>query len=173
MKSFLKWLVIVIGVLAGLFVFLPVFLPSHAHVEREIVIERSPEEVFAVVSDFRQSREWDPWVEQDPAVQSQVTGSGVGSVYTWSGESAGEGESRMVALDPPRSVDLKLKMVRPMQEEFESGWRLEPVANGTRAVWTFDQDLDWFQRYTWFCLDAILGPQFEKGLANLKRYVEK
>ena len=41
-------------------------LPSQIHVEREIVINASPEAVFAPIGDLKRHAEWNTWLQKDP-----------------------------------------------------------------------------------------------------------
>jgi len=173
MKKFAKRLLAALAIFVIVFALTPAYLPSSTHVERSIEIKAPPAAVFDVVSDFNQSRNWDPWVEQDPGIKSNVTGSGVGSTYQWDGDASGAGISKIVVLDAPKLVKTELHMTRPMEDTFTSDWQLTPQDEGTLATWTFDQNLGYFQRYATICTEWIIGPAFEKGLANLKAYIEK
>lgn len=173
MKKFFKGLLVVLGILVLLFLLVPAFLPAHTHVERSIEIDRSPEEVFDVVSDFHQFEHYDPWGSEDPTNKVTITGEGVGATYEWKGDKAGSGKTTHTVLEDPKLVETEIEMYEPMMDSFSSDYILEPSGEGTNVTWNFDQDLTYFARYFGLMMDGMLGAQFEQGLKNLKEYVEQ
>lgn len=162
-----------VGLLVVIMVLAPALLPSHIHVERSGQIDKSPEEVYAVVSDLNQYRRWDPFSDEDPTAKATVTGEGVGQVYEWQGEKIGRGSMTLARLDPPRSVIVQMQILEPMNDQFEAGWKLEPSGEGTRITWTFDKDAGYLERWMGLAMDTMLGGAFEKGLTKLKSELEK
>lgn len=171
---------ILIG-LAGLVVVLIALgfvLPDKRHVERSIVINAPPEKVYALVADLKESDKWSPWAEMDPAMTSEITGDGVGQKQSWKSKKMGDGSQEIVALNPPTHVDYALNF-GPMGVA-TAGIDLEPVAEGTKAVWSFDTNMregvpfymQPISTYMGFFMDGMLGKDYEKGLANLKRVAE-
>lgn len=173
MKKYFKFAAVAFVLIVGILVLIPAFLPGHAHVQREIFIERGPEAVYAILADFRQNQYWDPWVEEDRQTKVTITGTGTEAVYAWDGPNSGQGESRFTAVEPGRFLKLGLKTFRPMKGEFTSDWKLTPSGAGTTATWSFDQDFPYLMRYMHFFLDGMIGSTFERGLKNLKTYVER
>lgn len=170
-----------IGGLAALIVILIALgfvLPDKAHVEREIVINAPPEEVYALAADLNQQERWSPWRAYDPAMESVVTGEGVGQKMTWTSEKMGDGSQEITALEPPSRIDTHLEFGG--KGVADAAMTLTPVAEGTRVVWTFDANMRegvplWMQpmsTYMGFFMDGMLGKDYETGLANLKREAE-
>lgn len=54
-------------------------------------------------------------------------------------------------------------------------FELTPQADGVKVVWSDAGDLGMNPLSRWFglFLDRMIGPDFEKGLSNLKRNLEK
>ena len=172
MYRVLKRVCIGLVMLFATLLLIPALLPATAHVERSLRIEKSPAEVYAIVSDFNHSPHWDPWASTDPTIVTKVTGSGVGSTYEWTGDEAGRGISKMIVAEAPKHVKVDIRMFEPMDDQFTAQWQLEAVDDATIATWSYDQQLSYSARYIGICMDAILGESFEQGLANLKKYVE-
>ncbi len=62
---------------------------------------------------------------------------------------------------------------KPMNGEGMVHWITNPKDESkTEMVWTFDQDLSYFQRYFGLMMDSMMGKHFEKGLLNFKTLVE-
>ena len=65
MKFLRKGLAVVV-VLGLLLVAGSLLLPASTHVERSVVIDRPPAQVFATVNSFQRFGEWSPWAAYDP-----------------------------------------------------------------------------------------------------------
>ena len=94
-------------------------------------IDASPDRVFAVLSDLRQSREW------MPAIQAidQTTSGAFGLGTTWretrrAGKRTMESTIRVTAYDPPSALDLA---VEAKQMAGRMHFSLSPEGAGTRV----------------------------------------
>lgn len=153
-----------------------VFLPSSGHVERDIVIEASPQAVFDVVRDFDQFNAWSPWFDLDPDARYEQSGTrgNVGSQFAWYSDKpeVGNGTQTITRLEAPSliAMDLTFEGQSPAMSEFQ----IRPEGNGTRVTWTLDTEFgaNPFMHYFSLLLDRFVGPAYEKGLSQLKIYVE-
>ena len=158
------------------FVALGFFLPRHSHVERSIETSASPATVFEIVNGFRRFNEWSPWAGLDPQTRYTYSGpeSGVGARMQWQSESSdvGSGSQEIIAIEPDRSVSIRLDFGQKGKPI--SKMSLLPAGSGTRIVWSMDSDFsdDFVGRYFAPFLDRMVGPDYERGLAQLKRLVE-
>ncbi|MCB9955134.1 MAG: SRPBCC family protein [Parvularculaceae bacterium] len=153
-------------------------LPDKTHVERSIVINAPQEEVFALVSDFNEWSAWSPWASYDPDMKMTVAGSGVGQTMNWESAKLGDGGQEITELDAPRHVAMKLDF-GDMGRAY-AAFNLAPDENGVRVTWALDSHSRegaalYFQplfTYMGFFMDAMVGKDYETGLANLKRVAE-
>ena len=176
----MKILKVLLGVLATLvvlFVIGGMLLPSEQHVERSVVVEADPAEVFALVNDFREFNKWSPWAAYDPEGTRYEFGgpaTGVGSTMSWSSEhpNVGSGMQEIVESQPNTMVKSRLVFdgfETPSYATFE----LEPTDGGTRVTWSFDANLDnMVGRYMGLMMDEWVGGDYERGLARLKELAE-
>ena len=170
----MKFLIGIVGFCAALAA-IGLALPSTVRVERSTLIERPPAAVFAVINDQRQFNAWSPWFGVDPAATYTLSGPpvGPGAAFSWSGnETIGVGTQRIVASVPNSRIDVVLEM-----EGFNaatSSWVFEPTADGTRVTWAFESELGLnpLMRWMGLLMDSFVGPDYEKGLAQLKTYIE-
>ncbi len=171
---------ILIGI-AGLFVVLIALgfvLPDKAHVERSIVVKAPPERIYALVADLNESGKWQPWSAMDPAMTQEVTGEGVGQKQIWKSKKLGDGSQEIVSLNPPTHVDYALDFGD--MGVAAAAISLEPIAEGTKVTWSLDTRMregvpvymQPISTYMGFFMDAMVGKDYEKGLANLKRAAE-
>jgi effector-binding domain-containing protein len=172
----LKWLIGGLLALAALFVVVGFLLPDHVHVERAIVIERSPAHVHAILDGYERFNEWSPWAEMDPNATYTYTGPkrGVGARLAWSGDPAtvGTGSQEITASVPDQRVETALDFGE--HGKATAAFVLTPENGGTRVVWGFDTHFDGNLVGRWFGLlmERMLAPDYERGLVRLKALVE-
>lgn len=152
-------------------------LPGRATVTRSIVIERPQATVFAVLNGYRHFARWSPWAQLDPAMKTTVEGpiTGVGARYAWSSEqgAVGSGSQEIVASGPPARIEVKLEF-SGMDSNNLARYDVQPEANGTRVTWTLESEFGASVLGRWFglMLDGMVGPDYERGLTQLKAHVE-
>jgi uncharacterized protein YndB with AHSA1/START domain len=173
----MRWLKISLGVvvfLVAVFVLGGLLLPDKVQVERSILIERPPAEVYAVVSGFERFNEWSPWgMDYDPTAVYEFSGpaSGVGARMAWVGEK-GSGSQQITEAVANERVGVELDF--GSDGKAAAQFILIPEGDGTRTVWRFSGDFAGSMRGRWLglMLERLIGPDYEKGLANLKQLVE-
>ena len=158
----------------ALFIVIGLTLPSTPHVERQIQIQAPPATVFALVNDFRQINKWSPWLDTDPNALYTISGParGVGATLTWDGQIVGQGSQVIVESEPSYRIVSKLDLDSPGRTT--GTFEFLPSENGTHVTWSFDSDfgMNLIGRYFGLMLDGIVGPDYEKGLQNLKTMAE-
>jgi hypothetical protein len=172
LKKLLGSLVVVIVVLvAGAYL-----LPRKVHVERSIVVNRPAAVVFPLVNSFRRFNEWSPWAALDPNVRTTYSGpeAGVGARMEWAGNSkVGTGSQviRESVADRRVATDLDFGGRGPAK----AAWLLSPEGAGTRVLWTLDLDVgnSPLGRYMGLLMDGMVGPDYARGLAQLKALAAK
>ncbi len=156
-----------------LLLIIPAFLSSKVIVSRTANVAAPSDSVFNYLSNFNNFTQWSPWVEKEPSAVVTVEGSGVGSKYSWKGEKVGAGSMTIVGLEPNKAVDIKLEFTEPWQSLAGTKWSVAPADGGSKVTWEMSQDLSYMQRYFGLKMDAMVGPDFEKGLSNIKSKLEK
>lgn len=151
--------------------------PSAFRIERAIAIAAPAGALFPRLNDLRQLHEWSPWKEKDPNAAYTFEGpaTGVGSSQSWSGNSeVGAGKQTIVESRPDELVRLKLEFFKPMAGVCDVTFTLKPEGGATRVTWTMTGENNFIGKV--FCLfvnqDRMIGGEFEKGLATLKRISE-
>ena len=176
MKRFKKVL-IGLGAVVVVLAVVGLFLPRTVHVERSAVVAAPAATVFTVLNGFHQFGKWAPWPELDPNMKTTFDGpdAGVGAKYAWSGnDQVGTGSQEIVESRPFSLVKSKLVFGGFEGADDFATFALTPEGQGTRVVWSFDGDNKYnvLSRYFGLMMDAFIGPDYEKGLAKLKTFVE-
>ncbi|MDC0708564.1 SRPBCC family protein [Stigmatella sp. ncwal1] len=152
--------------------------PESFHIERRTVIAAPPEAVFPHLNDFRRWARWSPWEKLDPSMQKTYGGppSGVGSTYAWRGDSkAGEGTMTILESRPSELLTLRLEFLKPFPATNTVTYTLVPKAGGTEITWAMDGKNTFMGKIfaVFFDMDALIGKDFERGLADLKQVSEE
>jgi hypothetical protein len=145
-------------------------------ITRQTTISAPPERIHALIDDFHEWQAWSPWEDLDPAMDRTYAGtaSGVGAVYAWKGNrKAGEGRMEILESEPDH-VGVDLLFAAPMKAHNRIDFTLTPVPDGTRVEWamTGPQNLVMRLMSRFWSMEKLIGPDFEKGLAQLKRTAE-
>ncbi len=160
------------AVLVVLFGFL---LPRTTTVERHVVIDRSPEEIFQVLADLHNFPHWVPWLERVSEDDYRFEGpeTGIGSTLVWN-DQAGGGRLWITDAVPSRSIDLQMELGETQSSNF---FRIATVEGGKqRVTWGLQieaERLDLVGRYMSLILPGLVGPEYERGLARLVEYLDR
>ena len=152
--------------------------PDTFHVERSTIIKASPEKIFAVLSDFRQSESWSPYEKKDPAMKRTISGppSGKGAVYEFDGnKEVGTGRLEITDAASPSKVVIALDMLKPFEGHNTIEYTLDPKGEFTRVTWSMHGRQPYIGKVMSIFMDCdkMIGKDFEAGLANLKALTER
>ena len=147
-------------------------------VVRTETIAASPQKVFAKVGNLAGWDEWSPWAELDPDMTKTYGGEQgtVGSSYHWTGNrKVGEGKMTMTEVVQDEKVEIDLQFVKPFKSQNVTEMLLAPHGEGTEVTWRMTGPQTLMTKVMGFIgktMDKMVGPDFEKGLAKLKRITE-
>lgn len=160
------------------------FLPDKKTVTRTITIDAEREDVFRLVSDYREWNRWSPWAKIDPNADFIIEGSGVGQTMRWVSDhpKVGTGTQIIAALSYPNQVRSELNFnnkgmatatLRLSNDEADRShtivnWEMETNMRDGVPLW-----MQPLATYAGFFMDHLLGPDYEKGLKNLKTVAEQ
>ncbi len=146
-------------------------------VQRNITIDSDAPQIYDKIVDFHEWQSWSPWEDMDPTMTKSYDGpdSGVGASYSWKGtRKVGEGNMTITEVAEPSSVALDLEFLKPFKAQNKTVFGLEPAGEGTRVTWTMTGQHNILSRImsVFVSMDKMVGKDFEKGLARLKKDVE-
>lgn len=167
---------VVVVMVAGVLAFAAT-RPDVFRVQRSASIQAPPEKIHAALSDFRGWEAWSPWEKLDPAMKRSYSGaaSGKGAVYAWDGNgNVGQGRLEITDTAPSR-LAMDLDFVKPFEAHNKVEFLLAPKAGATEVTWKMQGPVPYVAKivHVFVDMDAMVGGQFETGLANLKRLTEK
>ena len=146
--------------------------PATQHVARSRAIAASPEDLWPLVSDLKAFSTWSPWEEIDPAMSKAFSdpSSGPGAWYTWDGnDDVGKGRMEIATVEPPLRVTERLVFLEPFESKADVTLAFAKKGEATEVTWAFDMEQNFASKAFGLVMDmdAMLGADFEKGLARL------
>lgn len=168
--------ILVLGVLVVLI--LAARKPDTFRIERATTIQVPPEKIFPLINDFHAWLGWSPWEKLDPNLKRTHAGppSGRGAIYEWQGnKKVGQGRMEIKDEEPPNRLNIQLDFLKPFEAHNTSEFTLTPAAGGTTVNWAMVGQLPFLLKVMTLVMsmDAMVGKDFEAGLANLKALAEK
>jgi effector-binding domain-containing protein len=172
--KFLKWLMIILLIIAALFLIIPLFFPSTVQFSAIKEIAVSPSQAFVNIATYTYRSKWDPWLPMDPEAQWTVQADPdyVGSLYTWNGKKLGAGQERVDSVVFGKYIAANLRFGKDTVGSLVQ-WHFEPSGSGTLVTWSFTDKTKYpFERLMLNMYKSGLKTSFEKGLENLKSLLE-
>ena len=152
--------------------------PDSMRIQRTATINAPPEKIYPLISDFHNWTSWSPYEHIDPAMKKTYSGppSGKGAVYEWAGNSdVGQGRMEITDTAEPTRVTIKLDFIAPFEGHNVTVFSLTPRAGATDVAWTMEGPSAYVMKVmsVFTDMDAMIGKDFETGLATLKSVAEK
>jgi effector-binding domain-containing protein len=172
--KFLKWLLIIVLIIVALFLVIPLFFPATVEFSATKEIAVSPAQAFVNIVTYTQRIKWDPWLPVDPDAQWTVKARPdyVGSLYTWNGKKVGTGQEKVDSVVFGKYIAANLRFGKDTAGSLVE-WTFEPSGAGTLVTWSFKDKTKYpVERLMLNIYKSGLKISFEKGLENLKTYLE-
>jgi hypothetical protein len=152
--------------------------PDDYRLTRSTVIAAPAAAVFAQVNDLRKWDDWSPWAKLDPNAKVTFSGppAGVGASFQWDGnDKIGTGEMSITESKPNERVATRTDFIKPFEGTSRSDFVFSEQNGQTNVIWTMTGTQNFIGKA--ICLvmnmEKTVGPDFEKGLAQLKQVAEK
>ena len=143
-------------------------LPRHVHVERQAIIETDARTVLALAASGEGYQRFNPYKSTDPDLSITLYGpaSGVGSGFHFAGKD-GKGSQTVAAVTGDAvHFDIDLGPMGKPRQTIRAAAR----DDGTQVTWSMQADMGFnpIGRVMGLFMDRMVGPTFERGLANLE-----
>lgn len=177
----LRLLKMFLFVLAGLFAVITIiglFIPSSIKIAKGIVIKADSAEVYHELSDVKDWNKWLPWITSDSGalVQLSPLTNQPGSFFKWKGLTYKSSGTITLQQMKPGTVTT-LYQLKDMHDA-EGGFHIRSAGTSrqeTEVQWFMEYKLKWYpwERFYGIFMDRLIGPAFDKGLEQLKTYIEE
>ena len=154
--------------------------PDSFAVQRSAVMQAPAERIFPLINDFQEWAKWSPWENKDPAMKRSFSGprSGNGAIYAWDGnKNVGSGRMEILDASQPSKITIKLDFFKPFEGHNTAEFTFAPErgTSATNVIWVMRGSSPFMSKVmqVFMNFDAMIGRDFEAGLANLKKITEK
>ena len=149
--------------------------PSQVKVERSIKINAPFAIIHSEINNLKQWNNWSPWYKMDTAMKIQYNEieEGAGAGYTWMSDHKNVGNGDMTITSSSKdSISLAMNFMK--NGTGFATFIFRGSDSGTLVKWVMRMDMgdNPIKRAFGLFMDKMLGPDFEKGLADLKSYCE-
>ena len=176
-RHLLRKIFLTLVVIIGIFALIVAMQPADYRIERSATIAAPTPVVFNQVNDFHNWQAWSPWTKLDPSAKNSFEGpsSGDGAIFAWSGnDKIGEGRMTITESQPTDLVKIKLDFIRPFADTANVDFTFKPQGEQTQVTWGMAGHKNFLGKA--ICLfmnmEKMVGPDFERGLAQLKTVSE-
>lgn len=163
--------------LVAVLAFISLFLPSKVKVTRTAVYKAPVATVFEQVNLLQNWEKWSPWHNIDPRMLLSYEGpdAGKGARYNWFSDHPDVGNGSLTIIESAENTRIDTRMQFEGENDGLSYYLFEETPEGTKLTWTMEADmgLNPIGKYVGLMLDDMVGPDFEKGLENLRKVVEQ
>lgn len=170
----LKWLLIIILAIVALVLIIAAFLPKDRMFTNSIEIERSPRLIFTQLNSLQNWDNWSPFLEDDPEMTSTYSGPdfGVGNRQEWKSKKSGDGALEIVESINENKVVFALDF--GVGQLYQTWFTLERSPESVNVTWVSKMDnLSYpMGRLIMTIFNSQMEKTFQRGLDNLKKYVE-
>lgn len=168
----------VIGGIIVLFLLIAAFTKKDFRLEKSVVINRSPREVYDFIKLLKNQEKYSVWVLRDPNVKMAYTGidGTVGAVSSWESNNkhVGVGEQEITGLKDGQSVDVEIRFKKPFEDTNYATTTVSDAGNGqTKVVNAFFGTNKFPKNAMNLMMDKIIGKDMQQNMDNLKSTLEK
>ncbi|MBK9284570.1 MAG: SRPBCC family protein [Sphingobacteriaceae bacterium] len=168
---------IAIAVLFVIYLVLALVGPTEVKVERNISISSSADAVKPYLTNLKLFHDkWSPWTEKDPAAEVKYIGTAgeAGHLFSWNSkvEEVGTGTLELVCVTSDSVVQ---RLAFEGMGDSKAYYILKENEGKTEVTWGMQMKAPFFFRpmMMFMNMDKMIGPDYEKGLASLKKVVEE
>lgn len=162
--------------LIAFLLFLALIIKKEYAIERDIMINKSKEEVFDYIKLMRNQEKYNVWVMKDPNVKLIYTRTDglEGFTCAWEGnKEAGKGEQEFKKIINGDHINIELRFEKPFKNIAQTYMFVKVIApNQTNLKWQMLGKNKFPMNLTNLIIDGLLGKDLSKSLAHIKKNLE-
>lgn len=173
----LKKLGLGLGLIVAILLLVIALQPTEFRIERSATIEAPTPVVYGLINSPQRYDQWSPWADLDPGMEKSWSGprEGRGAAYAWSGnEHVGRGRMEITDARENTEVVYDLHFEAPFEARNVVLFTLTPRGDAVDVRWAMTGQNGFLSKAfgLFMDVDAMVGKDFEKGLAKLKQLAE-
>lgn len=149
------------------------------HYEREVIINRSKDTLFAYLRLLKNFQNWNPFLKKDPQTKTEYRGNDgeIGFTASWNGNrDVGSGEQEISRIIEGQRVEFELRFKKPFKATNNGYFSVESLSGTqTKVRWgmTGKNPFPMSLIGLFINCDKMIGSEFQDGLNKLKTVLEK
>ncbi len=174
----MKKVIIVLVALIGIYLILALVGPSGYKISKTTKIAAPIDVVYNQTSIYANWAGWSPWSKLDPNAKYSIENDNqtIGAVMSWDGdpESVGKGSMTTTKIEPNKTFLYDLAFISPWEMTSHGGFNYTQEGDSVLVEWFDEGEFGFMSRPMMLFMDMEeqIGPQFEQGLADLKKICE-
>jgi hypothetical protein len=173
----LKKILIAVALIIVVLVIDVAMRPADFRVTRSATVGAPAERVFPQVNELKKWEAWSPWAKLDPNAKTNHEGpaAGVGAGFASSGnKEVGEGRMTITECRTNTRDRFRLDFGKPIASTCQTEFTFKPDGHQTLVTWTMSGKNNSLAKAIGLFMDcdAMVGSQFEQGLASMKSLAE-
>jgi uncharacterized protein YndB with AHSA1/START domain len=175
----LKRILLFIVSLIVLALVVALFVSKDINVNKEVVINKPKQEVFTYIKELKNQNNYAIWMKMDPNIKQTYTGTDgtVGFISTWDGnKEVGKGQQTITKVAEGEKLETELKFIEPFESVAKAFMTTTAVNDSTTKVnWGFESKMAYPMNIfkLFMSTDKMIGNDYQQGLDNLKKVLEK
>lgn len=153
-------------------------LPSKKTIERAIDINTPVAPIYQILITSQETNNWSPWAQIDPentdyTFEGPIAGEG--AIMKWSSSNSDVGAGVQIWQTCIHNKEIVCKIeFEGAPEPFYATFFFDEFDGYTEVTWQLvaDYGSNPFMHYMTLFTETVIGPKYEKGLRNLKKYME-
>jgi effector-binding domain-containing protein len=164
-----KKVAIVLAIILVLFLILGIFMPKNVTVSRSKLIKAPVTYVFNLANNLKDSRQWNPFIMEDPKINFEVgkKWEGIGAASSWTSEVVGNGSN--IYTKSVTNDLIESDIAFEGQKGSKYAFKFEPKGNETNVTWTMDTRLEFPFNVMAPFFKYMIGKSYKKGLDNIEK----
>lgn len=178
MKVFFGIIIALAGIIVLLLI-IGVFVKKDYSVAKEVVVNKTKNEVFDYLRLLKNQAKFSVWASADPNMRTEFRGTDgtEGFVSAWDSDNknVGKGEQEIVKIVDGERIDYELRFLKPFKS---TSWAYITTTaiddTHTRVHWEFNGKMNYPSNLMLLFMNMgkMVGNDLEKGLQNLKSNLE-
>ena len=172
---------IILYILVGIIVLILVLAAiagTALNYEQSILIQAPQDKVWNNISTLHAINKWNPWMDLDPTMKLQYSGTDgmPGASFSWDSpvKNAGAGSQTILAVKDRSELATRVDFLRPFKSTGLADFKVIPDNNAIRVSWSIKSSMPYPVNIIKLFggIERNMGRDFSKGLNKLKALCE-
>ena len=163
----IRLILISILVLFIIVTIISLFIPSHVQVSKAVLIHSPKDLVMAQISDPKNWKNWYPGADSSNLFYENGIATGL---------ILNKSKQQYIKITGKKEDEITAAYIL-VNKKIRTGWQIATTLDSSSVTvqWYMDFHLRWYpwEKFTSFMFERIYNPQLQKGLDNLKTFLEK